>query len=355
MKILTLYNHKGGVSKTTTTFNLAHLLAKRGNRVLVVDADPQCNITEICLAPLITELDERAQRTGESTELPGTTLLDILKPRIEGAISEVDISAIEVVNVGENIDLIPGSVELNTLEDSIAEAHAQRFSSKTHEKRTYVAIGDLLERFSISQAYDYVFVDVGPSSGALTRSCFLACDAFFMPVAPDRFNLQAIRVLPGIFQKWLKEHAQVYRDYRELGLPVRLGRPIFLGVIAQFFKIHSGKPKPGFQMWIDRIPSSVEENLFPILGEMSTEGRDLTFGLTRENISVTQIPDFGSIAPLMQELGKAVFEIEREDTILISEGGQPWGGATWTNAVDRMARFKACFEDIADRVELLDA
>ena len=49
MKIITLYNHKGGVSKTTSTFNLANLLADTGKRVLLVDADPQCNLTEISL------------------------------------------------------------------------------------------------------------------------------------------------------------------------------------------------------------------------------------------------------------------------------------------------------------------
>src|SRR5664279_3280047 len=48
-KIISMFNHKGGVSKTTTTFNLAWMLASKGKRVLMVDADPQCNLTGIVL------------------------------------------------------------------------------------------------------------------------------------------------------------------------------------------------------------------------------------------------------------------------------------------------------------------
>ena len=60
MKIVTLYNHKGGVSKTTSTFNLASYLAEAGRKVLMVDADPQCNLTEIALAQLIEKMDAAA-------------------------------------------------------------------------------------------------------------------------------------------------------------------------------------------------------------------------------------------------------------------------------------------------------
>lgn len=49
-KIISLFNHKGGVSKTTTTFHLAWILAEQGKRVLMVDADPQCNLTGVCLS-----------------------------------------------------------------------------------------------------------------------------------------------------------------------------------------------------------------------------------------------------------------------------------------------------------------
>ncbi len=349
-KVITLYNHKGGVSKTTTTFNLAHYLAEEGKRVLVVDADPQCNMTEILLAPLISRLDEEAEKTNSLNDLPGTTLLDLLSPRIEGAIPEIEINEVKVIKINESLDCIRGSVDINTIEDAIAESHMQRFSTKTHEKRTYVAIGDFLTRFGEKNKYDYIFIDVGPSSGALTRSCFLACDAFFIPVSPDRFNLQATKTLSMIIDRWIGEHAQIYKDFKRVELPIKIGKPIFLGVISQHFKISKGLPKPGYKLWMERIPLSIYENLFPILRKYSDERMDLTSGLGKKEITVTEIPDFGSLATVSQEYGKAIFQIERQDTRIVTESGQAWGGQTWRDAEKRMALYRSKFDEIEKRL-----
>ncbi|MEG3169572.1 ParA family protein [Sphingomonas sp. LB3N6] len=178
MKVLSFYNHKGGVSKTTTTFNLAHKLRDRGHRVLVVDEDPQCNMTELMLAQRITELDEASEKIGVEQELPGSTLLQALKPRIEGTTSEIDIDKVDLIEAKDRLFLLRGDVGLSDIEDALSESHSQRFSDKIHEKRTYVAIGDFFVRISAQRGIDYILIDVGPSSGAITRACFLACDGF---------------------------------------------------------------------------------------------------------------------------------------------------------------------------------
>lgn len=113
MPIVTLYNHKGGVSKTTTTFNLAHYLVDDGKRVLLVDADSQCNLTELCMGTVIAELDALAEKTGIIQELPGSSILDALKPRIDGEVPVVDIDNIRTVELKPGLELIRGSVDLN--------------------------------------------------------------------------------------------------------------------------------------------------------------------------------------------------------------------------------------------------
>jgi cellulose biosynthesis protein BcsQ len=351
MPIVTLYNHKGGVSKTTTTFNLAHLLVTQGKKVLLVDADPQCNLTELCLGKLLAELDEVAEKTGIIQELPGTNILEALRPRIEGEVAAINVEAINTVNLVPGLDLIRGSVDLTAIEDDIGEAHTQRFSARTNLMRTYVAIGDMLERLAKTRNYDFVFIDLGPSAGALTRSFFLACDAFFVPVAPDRFNVQAIRTLSRIVARWLEEHAQIRETYQSYSLPVRHGMPIFCGAISQFFKVYKGKPKAGFEVWIKRIPEQITTHLIPVLGKYSSPKRVLC-PLKPEEFIAAQIPDFGTLAPLMQEVGKSVFSITQGDTAYVTESGIPWAGGTWADAEKRMASYRACLEQLAGRLSV---
>lgn len=352
-KVITFYNHKGGVAKTTNIFNLSYLLAANGKKTLVIDADPQCNATELFLAPMLEKLDIEEIKTGQEQTINGTSLLDILNPRIEGSSPEVDIDKAQVISVSTNLDLIKGDVALSSIEDALSEAHSQRHATKIHERRTYCALGDFLTRFGTKNAYEYIIIDVGPSSGSLTRSCFLACDAFFIPVNPDRFDVQAIVTLSSIVDRWMAEHAEIYEDFKSIGLPVKIGRPQFLGLTIQNLKMNGGKPKPGFKLWIERIPQKTINNLFPVLRKYSTETHNMLNGIVDSNVIAAEVPDFGSLAPVMQEYGKPVFEINQDDTKSATEGGQAWSGATWKDAVERMGKYKKTFEQMMARLELI--
>lgn len=350
MKIITLYNHKGGVSKTTSTFNLASFLAGEGRSVLMVDADPQCNLTEIALARTIARLDEEAEAstTEKIKDLPGSSILDALNQRIKGDVPFIDLSKVKTFEISENLRLLRGSVDLSSIEDDLAEAHVQRMSMRTSLMRTYVALGDFLVRLGEKEGYDYIFIDVGPSSGALTRAFFLVCDAFFLPVAPDRFNVQAIGTLAKILDRWMTEHALIRRQYEELGLPIRPGTPAFLGAIVQAFKMYKKKPKPGYKLWMKRLPKEVISTLKPVLQK---HGGSLYLPSSRTTVAV-DIPDFNQLAPLMQEVGKAVFNLLREDTASITESGTPWLGNNWSQAASRMDDYRDRFKKLA---KILDA
>jgi chromosome partitioning protein len=354
LKIITLYNHKGGVSKTTSTFNLATLMADMGKRVLMVDADPQCNLTEIALARTIAELDEQADifSSVEVPELPGTSVLDALNQRIQGDAAFIDLSKVKTHVVGHNLSLLRGSVDLSSIEDDLAEAHVQRLAMRTNLMRTYIAIGDFLTRLAEKERYDYIFIDVGPSSGALTRAFFLVCDAFFLPVAPDRFNVQAIGTLSKILDRWMTDHAHVRQQYEDLGLPIRHGSPAFLGAIVQAFKLYAGKPKPGYKLWMSRLPKQIVSSLKPVMQKHGVL-KNLYLPTASKPIAV-EIPDFNQLAPLMQEVGKAVFKIEQSDTARITESGKPWLGNNWTQAKTRMGEYRNLLERLVKISEALE-
>lgn len=272
-----------------------------------------------------------------------------MQPRFDGDIPVADIESIESIQIDQTLFLLRGDVSLSRLEDSMAEAHTQRFANKIHEKRNYVALGDTLVRYGEKLGIDYVLVDVGPSSGALTRSCFLSCDAFLIPMNADRFNVQAIHTLSEILYRWIDEHSKICSDFQKLGLPVREGKPIFLGAIPQHFKKYKGKPKAGFELWISRIQHALTSELIPKLASIDSQ---ITQNITPENVIITNVPDFGSLASCTQECGKAVFEITQEDTALINSGAK-WTGATWTDAPKRMKSFEEEFQKIYARLELL--
>ncbi|MEC4594124.1 ParA family protein [Nitrospirillum amazonense] len=354
LKIITLYNHKGGVSKTTSTFNLASYLAGDGCKVLMVDADPQCNLTEIALAKTIETLDGKDEKSssGKLSELPGTSILDALNQRIRGDVPFIDLDKVKTVCVSNNLYLLRGAVDLSSVEDDLAEAHVQRLAMRTNLMRTYVSIGDFLTRIADREEYDYIFVDVGPSSGALTRAFFLVCDAFFIPVAPDRFNVQAIGTLSAILDRWMHEHSLIYKQYQELGMPVRPGNPAFLGAIVQAFKLYAGRAKPGYRLWMGRLPKQIQSSLRPVMKKYS-KTQELYLPGTGKTTAV-DIPDFGQLAPLMQDVGKAVFNVSQEDTARITDSGKPWAGNNWTTAQERMRKYKEKFSTLANIIYSID-
>lgn len=124
-KIVTLYNHKGGVSKTTTTYHLAYALCELGKKVLIVDGDPQCNLTELCLFDEIEKLDA-LEETGIPTQLPGTSIKDALWPRLEGERPNVDVQSIVLVqpNLNEQLFVFRGDIGLSEAEDRLSYAYS---------------------------------------------------------------------------------------------------------------------------------------------------------------------------------------------------------------------------------------
>jgi chromosome partitioning protein len=160
-RIYTLVNQKGGVGKTTTTINLGAYLAALGQRVLLVDLDPQANATS-CLG-----IDKRGVRSGTYEALMGS------KPAGDSILH----------NKQFKLSLLPSA-------PALAGAEVELVNELAREGRLKEALAPLLDR------YDYILIDCPPSLGLLTLNGMVAAqDGLLIPVQCEYLALEGLGML----------------------------------------------------------------------------------------------------------------------------------------------------------------
>jgi cellulose biosynthesis protein BcsQ len=149
-KKLAIFNHKGGVGKTTLTVNIAHALSKLNKRVLIVDADPQCNITAYYLDSDYLDTNLDAAETPE-----GKTLWSAVRPVIDSNSNAKDIKPFKL---GENLFLLHGDLKLSNFELELASAWTECFQRKTRGLKATTALSSVVANVAQKHQIDYVFL-----------------------------------------------------------------------------------------------------------------------------------------------------------------------------------------------------
>jgi len=315
MKIISLFNHKGGVSKTTTTFNLGWMLAEQGHKTLIVDTDPQCNLTALVLGyNSIDDVDDYYKNN------PNCDIYSCVKPVIDGSLGRV-IVATPLKTDNPNLSLLCGNIALSEVETQISVALTTS-SAIPAIRNIPGSIGAFIKQTAEKNSFDYVLVDMSPSIGALNECLLMSSDYFIVPTAPDFFCAQAIKSLTNVIPRWNTE-IYSFRD-ESIVYPFPKNPPKFIGFISQKYRPRNDAPAKSFQKWIDIIKNEVAKSLVPTLTPLGMSIDQGTFTdnvVTDEPFNLANIADFNSLIAQSQKHSVPVFslsaaQIEQSGTVL---------------------------------------
>lgn len=155
--IIAISNQKGGVNKTTITFNLSYLLAEQGKKILVIDADPQGSLST-------------------------TFNVDDSMKNIYNVLLEQEPLQKTIIEVEENLHLLPGGIELADFEVNVATKPGRENCFKE-------MLGEIKEQ------YDYILIDSPPSLGLLLINILNASDRVIIPTQTDYLSYKGLDLL----------------------------------------------------------------------------------------------------------------------------------------------------------------
>ena len=297
---ITLFNHKGGVGKTTLTANIAFALAEMGKSVLLVDSDPQCNLTSYLLADEVVD-----ELLNESDGSGGRTIWSALKPVFNG---NHEGRLVAPIPVGD-IALLPGDIRLSGFEEFLSDSWVNCFRRRLGALYSTSSISSLVSRLHKQSNYDYVFFDSGPNIGPLNRVLLLDSDYFIVPVACDLFSVRALSTLGQAISTWMKD-ADTVNSIAPDDMPLLKARPTLLGYIPQRFRVYGQVMAKEASAYLREIKNRIHDDVAAVLRKHSEQLAPPR--ATDPNLG--QVKDLASLVQVAQREGVSIWE---------SSGGTP--------------------------------
>ena len=356
---IALFNHKGGVGKTTTAFNLGWMLAEKGKKVIIADCDPQCNLTGMVLGFKGTEDFESIYRSEEVRNIR-----DGLSPAFESRPTLIEAVVCENIESQPNLFLLPGHIGLAEYEVSLGVA--QELSGSLQALRNLPgSFSYLFSQTADKYDADFILIDMSPSLGPINRNLLMTSDFFIVPMFPDYFSAMATLSLASILPKWAAWASQgkALPVLRDAIYPFPDKHPKFLGTIIQNYRTRKGIPAAAFREWIEEIGKGIVSDLIPALAkndmllsfekyenapasELHPTIHPSLFPQFEYDSAVSrpllQMPDFNSLIARSQEHNAPVFDLTDEQL--------KQKGVVLETSRKSMDHFRSLFSDGADRI-----
>lgn len=315
---ISMFNNKGGVGKTTLTCNIASFFAKEMNlRVLVVDCDPQCNATQLIMGE---EFSTNFYWNGQSNDSI-TTIKDVLAPIGDGD-SHISTTVKPILSSRNRfgVDVLPGHPGFSVIEDRLGAAWHDLLGGDIggiRKTNWNTALTKLL-----SNQYDLIFFDLGPSLGSINRCVLIGCDYFLTPMGADIFSILGIKNIATWIERWLA----LYRKSIELceqrnpgrlnDYPVTIDPPIAQGYLGYTMQQYITKSKEG-----QRIPTARYENILNLVPPVIEESLSNFFkpGVNLAQAKLGDVPHLYSLIPLAQSNASPILELKSSDGLVGSQ------------------------------------
>ncbi len=296
--VLTFFNHKGGVGKTSLAYHLSWMFAELGLRVLAVDLDPQANLTAAFLD------DEQVEQLWNDAHAAPTTIFRCLKPLTEVG----DLQSPQLHFLSEKLALLPGDLNLSGFEENLSAEWPSALGSQNLYRpfRMLTAFWQVMQLGASQFAADLLILDVGPNLGAINRSALIATDYVVIPLAPDLYSLQGLRNLGPTLRRWREEWQERLHKWNEPRFDLPQGRMQPAGYVAQQHSVRLDRPVRAYERWLQRIP---EEYRRSVLGENPAA----IPVLADDPYCLACLKHFRSLMPMAHEARKPIFYLTVAD------------------------------------------
>ena len=298
--VLTFFNNKGGVGKTSLVYHLAWMYAELGHIVLAADLDPQANLTGMFLDE---ERVERLWGTGGSRR----TVYGALQPLLEGT---GDIGEPHLERPLERLSLIVGDLSLSSAEDQLSSQWPACLDRQPRAFRVISALWRIMQKAAASASATIILVDVGPNLGALNRAVLVSTDYVTVPLAADLYSLQGLRNLGPTLKTWRTEWEERCSRNPVPDLIIPQGRMQPIGYVVQQHSTRLSRPVKAYDAWLNRIPEEYAENLLENSKGPYPPSPD------HDRYSLAMVKHYRSLVPLSQEARKPIFKLTTADGAL---------------------------------------
>lgn len=314
MTSIAFFNNKGGVGKTSLVYHTGWMLTQLGHRVLMVDLDPQSNLSAMSL---------NAERLEELwTNVPRSkTIFGAIEPLFNGT-GDVEEPHVELLN--DRLGLIVGHLALSRTEDDFTVEWSRCLEGKERAFKVTTAFWRTIKMAAQKHQAEFVLIDVSPNLGAINRAALLAADHIITPVTPDLFSLQGLRNLGPTLKQW-----------RRTWMQAKTQAPKSMG------ELPNGTMKPsGYVLMSFSKPQDRVLGLLPTVYKESVL-EDRSPSLTENKIG--QVYYYGNLMPVAMETKRPMF--------LLKENGKSILGYPFT-VRECYDKFKVLTQSIIERVRL---